>query len=287
MTLTGDEVPIELTAEVSYRISDLKQFVFSSSDPQTVVRSVAESSIRKTIATVSLEAVMTESRTDVETQVRQDISDALSRYGLGVEVTGVSLLDVHPPRPVVASYRQVADAIELHEQLINEAEAYYSQTVLSAAGENAIRRLSSSVDSDTKTTESTTGEIANWSLTDDLWAQITLETTDRPMELSGEAAAIIHRAHEHSAKRVASAAASVARFSSLVVQHAKHPLLTDMTLYSYAVVDALVGQAVTIIDPAVAGSQRLLLIDPDQFSTPTVLQPLMTPNDTFEEPPPE
>jgi P-type Cu+ transporter len=287
MTLTGDEVPIELTAEVSYRISNLQQFVFSSSDPQTVVRSVAESSIRKTIATVSLEAVMTESRTDVETQVRQDISDALSRYGLGVEVTGVSLLDVHPPRPVVASYRQVADAIELHEQLINEAEAYYSQTVLSAAGENAIRRLSRSVNSDTKIIQSTTGEIANWKLTDDLWAQITLETTDRPMELSGEAAAIIHRAHEHSAKRVASAAASVARFSSLVVQHAKHPILTDMTLYSYAVVDALVGQAVTIIDPAVAGRQRLLLIDPDEFSAPTVLQPLMTPNDTFEEPPPE
>lgn len=286
MTLTGDEVPVELTAEVSYRISNLQQFVFSSSDPQTVVRSVAESSIRKTIATVSLEAVMTESRTDVETQVRQDISDALSRYGLGVEVTGVSLLDVHPPRPVVASYRQVADAIELHEQLINEAEAYYSQTILSAAGEDAIRRLSRSVDSNTKTTESTTGEIADWSLTDDLWAEITLETTDRPMELSGEAAAIIHRAHEQSVKRVASAAASVARFSSLVVQHVKHPFLTDMTLYSYAVVDALAGQPVTIIDPSVAGRQRLLLIDPDQFSAPTVLQPLMTPNESFEEPPP-
>lgn len=287
MTLTGDEVPVELTAEVSYRISNLQQFVFSSSDPQTVVRSVAESSIRKTIATVSLEAVMTESRTEVEQKVQHDISAALSRYRLGVEVTGVSLLDVHPPRPVVASYRQVADAIELHEQLINEAEAYYSQTVLSAAGEDVIRRLSRSINTDTKTTESTTGEIANWKLTDDLWAKITLETTDRPMELSGEAAAIIHRAHEQSAKRVASAAASVARFSSLVVQHAKHPLLTDMTLYSYAVVDALAGQALTIIDPAVAGRQRLLLIDPDQFSTPTVLPPLLAPSETREEPPPE
>jgi P-type Cu+ transporter len=287
ITLTGDEVPVELTAEVSYRISDLQKFVFSSSDPQTVVRSVAESSIRKTIATVSLEAVMTESRTVVEQRVRQDISDALSRYDLGVEVTGVSLLDVHPPRPVVAAYRQVADAIELHEQLINEAETYYSQTVLSAAGEDAIRRLSSSVDSDRSTTESTTGEIANWTLTDELWAKITLETSDRPMELSGEAAAIIYRAHQQSTQRVASAAASVARFSSLVVQHARHPLLTDMTLYFAAVVDALAGQAVTIIDPTVAGRQRLLLIDPDQFSSPPVLSPLMAPSEPLEEPPPE
>lgn len=287
MTLTGDEVPVELTAEVSYRISNLQQFVFSSSDPQTLIRSVAESSIRKTIATVSLEAVMTESRIDVEHQVQQDISDALLRYGLGLEVTGVSLLDVHPPRPVVASYRQVADAIELHEQLINEAEAYYSQTVLSAAGEDAIRRLSNSVDLKNKSTESTTGEMADWRLTDELWMELTRESSEQPMELSGEAAAIIHRAHEQSAKRVASAAASVARFSSLVVQHAKHPLLTDMTLYSYAIVDTLAGQAVTIIDPAVAGHQRLLLFDPDQFSTPTVISPLMAPEDLHEEPPPE
>ena len=287
MTLTGDEVPVELTAEVSYRISNLQQFIFSSSDPQTVVRSVAESSIRKTIATVSLEAVMTESRTVVEQRVRQDISDALSHYDLGVEVTGVSLLDVHPPRPVVAAYRQVADAIELHEQLINEAEAYYSQTVLSAAGEGAIRRLSSSVDSKKRTTESTTGEIANWSLTDELWAELTRESPDQPMELSGEAAAIIHRAHQQSTQRVASAAASVARFSSLVIQHARHPLLTDMTLYFSAVVDALAGQTVTIIDPSVAGRQRLLLIDPDQFSAPSVLSPLMAPSEPLEEPPPE
>jgi len=287
ITLTGDEVPVELTAEVSYRISNLQQFVFSSSDPQTLIRSVAESSIRKTIATVSLEAVMTESRIDIEHQVRQDISDTLLRYGLGLEVTGVSLLDVHPPRPVVASYRQVADAIELHEQLVNEAEAYYSQTVLSAAGENAIRRLSNSVDLKNKSTKSTTGELADWRLTDELWLELTRESSEQPMELSGEAAAIIHRAHERSAKRVASAAASVARFSSLVVQHAKHPLLTDMTLYSYAIVDTLAGQAVTIIDPAVAGNQRLLLFDPDQFSTPTVISPLMAPEDPHEEPPPE
>ena len=282
MTLTGDEVPVELTAEVSYQINDLRKFVFSCSDAETLIRSVAESSIRRTIATVSLDTVMTESRPSIERRVWQDIADSLGRYGLGVEVAGVSLLDVHPPRPVVASYRQVADAVELHEQLINEAEAYYSQTVLSAAGKDAIRRLSSSVDSDESERQSTTGQIVNWRLTDELWADITREDVDRPMGLSGEAAAIIHRAHEQRTERVTSAAASVARFSSLVTQHASHPTLTGSALYFQAVVEALAGQSLTIIDPAVAGQQRLLLIDPEEFSTPTLLQPMMTPG---EEPP--
>jgi HflK protein len=287
MTLTGDEVPVELTAEVTYRISDLQDFVFSCSEPEVLIRSVAESAIRKTVATVSLDTVMTESRTLVERRVKRDIASALSRYAMGVEVSGVSLLDVHPPRPVVASYRQVADAIELHEQLINEAEAYYSQTVLSAAGERAIRRLSSSVESRVRNGESTTGEIADWSLTDELWLEITRQDADHAMELSGEAASIIHRANEQRTKRVTAAAASVARFNSLVTQHARHPLLTGTTLYFQAVTDALSGQALTIIDPAVAGQQRLLLIDPDKFSVPTVLQPMMAPSEAREGPLPE
>ena len=279
MTLTGDEVPVELTAEVTYRISDLRKFVFSCSDPEALIRTVAESSIRKTVATVSLDTVMTESRPTVESRVKRDVASALERYGLGVDVSGVSLLDVHPPRPVVASYRQVADAIELHEQLINEAEAYYAQTVLSAAGEKAIRRLSRSVDADRRAGESTTGERADWNLTDELWAELTRETDQQPMELSGEAASRIHRAHEQRTRRVTAAAASVARFSSLVTQHASHPLLTGTTLYFQAVTDALAGQALTIIDPAVAGKQRLLLIDPDDFSAPTFLQPLIDPGE--------
>ncbi|NQV28750.1 MAG: cation-translocating P-type ATPase family protein [Rhodopirellula sp.] len=292
MTLTGDEVPVELTAEFSYRISDLQQFVFSCSDPEALIRSVVESSIRKTVATVSLDTVMTESRTLVERRVKQDVATALDHYGLGVEVLGVSLLDVHPPRPVVDSYRQVADAIELHEQLINEAEAYYSQTVLSAAGEKAIRRLSSSVQQEERTGESTTGEIANWSLTDELWTAITREDAEQPMELSGEAAAILHRAHEQRTKRVTAAAASVARCSSLVTQHVSYPLLTGTTLYFQAVTDALASQTLTIIDPAVAGKQHLLLIDPTGFSAPTILQspllqPATTPSEEIEEPPPE
>lgn len=287
MTLTGDEVPVELTAEISYRIDDLRQFVFSSSDPESLIRSVAESAIRKTIATVSLNTVMTEARPTVEQRVQSDLTAALELYGLGVEVSGVSLLDVHPPRPVVASYRQVADAIELHEQLVNEAEAYYSQTVLSAAGETAIRRLSQSVDSARSETESTTGEIADWDLTDELWEAITLELPDNPMELSGEAAAIIHRANEARTKRVTAAVASVARFSSLVVQHVSHPGLTGTTLYLQATATALADRSVTIIDPAVAGQQRLLLIDPDQFSNPTFVQPLIEPDVSRETPPSE
>jgi hypothetical protein len=112
------------------------------------------------------------------------------------------------------------------------------------------------------------------------------------MELSGEAAAILHRAHEQRTKRVTAAAASVARFSSLVTQHVSYPLLTGTTLYFQAVTDALASQTLTIIDPAVAGKQHLLLIDPAMFSTPTLLQspllqPATTPSEEIEKPPPE
>ena len=279
VTLTGDEVPVELTAEVAYQISDLREFIFSSSDPTAVLQAIAESSIREVVARVSLDAVMTKARGDVERRVKTDVKATLERYGLGIQVTGISLLDVHPPRQVVASYRQVADAIELHEQLVNEAEAYYARTVLSAAGERAIRRLSDSVSDSPRTRESTTGSVTGWSLTDDLWTQVTRESGQQPMELSGEAAARLHRAHEERTRRVTGAEGSVARFNGLVDQHSRHPSLTGTSLYLQTVSDVLAGRKLTIVDPGVTGKQHMLLLDPDDFATPTFLQPMMAPDE--------
>lgn len=287
MTLTGDEVPVELNAEVSYRIQDLRQYVFASREPEALIRSVAESALRATVATVSLETVMTESRPEIERLVRHDLTETLSRYGLGIEICGFCLLDVHPPRPVVSSYRQVADSVELHEQLINEAETYYAETVLGAAGEAAIRRLSGSVDPTDSDDASTTGAISDWTMTDELWDAITRENADRSMELSGKAASIIHRAHEQRTKRVTAAAASVARYSSLLTQHVQHPFLTGTTLYLQTVTDALADQPLTIIDPEITGQQHLLLIDSEQFSSPAVLQPIISPRNSDETPAPQ
>jgi regulator of protease activity HflC (stomatin/prohibitin superfamily) len=140
--LAGDEVAVELTAEAHYRIRDLREYVEGTNDPVALLRAAAEGAVRQVVAARALDEILAERRADVETDCLTVLRAAVAPYRLGIAVTGFALLDVHPPTNVVAAYRDVANALEEHEQAINMAQAQYARMVLSTAGERAIRALS-------------------------------------------------------------------------------------------------------------------------------------------------
>jgi Cu+-exporting ATPase len=278
LMLTGEEMPVELTAEVQFRISNLREFAFASREPADLLRSVAESSLREVVAQISLNGTLTDARPQIESRCLKKIAAEAERYGIGVEVIGVSLLDVHPPRQVVPSYRQVADAIELQAQLKNEAEAYYARTVLSAAGEDAIRVLSDSVNANATGGESTTGAVTDWSLTNELWQKLIAETDDTSMRLSGEAASRLMIARQQATQKTTAATGSAARINSLVPLYLQRPSLTGQHLYWQAICRSLADRPLTVLDPGVTGRRHVLLVDPDEFSAPSILQPMLQPS---------
>ena len=142
LVLTGDEVLVEMTAEVQWRIADLRQYLFGSVRPAETLRTVAESVLREMAARQTLDGILTERRQAIEDEcLGAAPRPQLKPLGLGIEVTELTLLDVHPPRAVVSAYRDVADALEEQEERVNEAEAYYAGRLLRAAGERAVRML--------------------------------------------------------------------------------------------------------------------------------------------------
>lgn len=277
LMLTADEVPVELTAAIQYDISDARQYVYASGDPHQVLQALSESWIRQVVAGVSLNDVLTTARRDIENQTKTRLQKNIDEFGLGIRIVAVDLQDVHPPREVVLAYRQVADALELKEQLINEAEAYYARTVLSAAGESAIESMSAAGRVPGLGAPAV-GAISNWQLDDAAWARLIAETDDTPMVLSGEAAARILKARQDKFQKVNQSSGSADRVARLQAEHALDPFLTRTHLFWQTVQRALSGRPLTIVDPAAAGRQHLLLIDPDDFSSgtfipPTLLQP--------------
>ncbi|NOX55955.1 MAG: cation-translocating P-type ATPase family protein, partial [Planctomycetes bacterium] len=276
LTLTGEEVPVELTAEVHYRISTepkgLYKFLFGSSQPESTLRAIAESALREAAARVSLDAILTDQRARIEHECLEAIRRTAERYDLGLQVLTLDLLDIHPPRQVVPAYRQVADALEERAQLVNEAEAYYARKVLSAAGERAIRLLSDTVNRSTHLDTSTTGGVAEWKLTDPLWQQLTQESSDGTLLLSGEAAAKLLAARQARTQRVQKALGAAARFNSLLATYHEAPTLTGVQMYLRTIEESLSGRPLTILDPKVAGRQHLLLADPLFFGNVNAIQ---------------
>jgi Cu+-exporting ATPase len=285
LLLTAEEVPVELTAELTYRIRDLKQFTFGGTERvDDVLRAAAEGVLRDLAAQSTLDQLLTDRRASLERQSLVRTQKRIESYELGVEILDLQWLDVHPPKGVVPAYRQVADAQEDRELLINEAQAYADQILLGAVGEEALRRLNQSPRSpaarqNTVLPEPTGQEFhprtqSDWTLDDALWQQLMENQSTGTPVLSGNAAAVLNDARVSAARRRATAAASAGRLDRLLTEYRKSPKLTTQSLYWDAVVQALSDRPLAIVDPRAANRQHLWLRDlPPQMPLPPMPVP--------------
>jgi membrane protease subunit HflK len=266
LVLTGDEVLVEMTAEVQWRVADVRQFAFGSTRPAETLRTVAESVLREMAARQTLDGILTERRQAIEEECLTQLRQRIKPLGLGIDVTELTLLDVHPPLPAVSAYRDVADALEEKEQRVNEAEAYYAGRLLRAAGERAVSILSdAAADSRQRFDKTTAGGVSNWTLTDALWAKLNRATSDSELVLSGEAASVLLAAREAATQTTQAAGGQADRFRELLGAYRSQPDLTSRQLYWQAVTDSLSARAVTIVDPKAGGHKRLFLGSPDDL----------------------
>ncbi len=134
LMLAGDQNMIEVNATIHYRIARPDDYLFRQLDGEATVRTAAESVLRSVVAAHSLDDVLTAGRAHIQETVRRELQERLDRYGAGVGVLRVRLLDVHPSLEVVDAFRDVSGAFEEKVRVINEAEGYRNEQVALARG---------------------------------------------------------------------------------------------------------------------------------------------------------
>jgi Cu+-exporting ATPase len=134
LMLTGDQNMIELTATVHYVPERPDDFLFRQFDADATVRAAAESVIQGVTTSTSLDEVLTSRRREIEARAKDELQKRLTSYGAGVRVLEVKLEDVHPSIEVVDAFRQVSDAFEEKNRLINEAQGYQNEQLALAQG---------------------------------------------------------------------------------------------------------------------------------------------------------
>ena len=137
LMLTGDENIIDIDVAIFWRISDAASFLFNTANPETLVRAVAESSMREVIGRSPIQPVLGPLRGQIEADVLKQTQEILDRYKAGVEITQVQLQKVDPPAAVIESFRDVQRANTDAERMRNEAESYRNDIVPRARGEAA------------------------------------------------------------------------------------------------------------------------------------------------------
>lgn len=122
--LTGDDNLVDVQVSVRYVIADPREYLFGVEDARELIRASCESAMRQAVAGRRFEDLLIFERARLQAEVLQRVRERVARYGgLGVELTGLNILDLHPPREVLAAYYGVAEAMEMRDEKLHEARA--------------------------------------------------------------------------------------------------------------------------------------------------------------------
>jgi membrane protease subunit HflK len=141
LMLTGDNNIVELDFIVQYKVksgaSGPTDYLFNVADQQQAVRDAAEATMREVIGASKIDDALTEGKERIQVDAQRLMQAILDQYQAGIELTTVKLQDVDPPDAVSDAFKDVINAEQDKERLINEARGYSNDIVPKARGQAA------------------------------------------------------------------------------------------------------------------------------------------------------
>ena len=134
LMLTRDENMVDVKLAVQYKIANAQDYLFNVSNPELTLSHVVQSIIRQVVGDNTMDFVLTTGRDQVAQDVKMASQALINDYGLGIQITAVTMQDAQPPVQLKPAFDDVVKAREDEQRYINEARAYANDIVPKARG---------------------------------------------------------------------------------------------------------------------------------------------------------
>lgn len=134
--ITGDYNIVNVDFFVEYKISDPVQYLYSSNDPELILKNLIQSQVRNVVGSSTVDAVLTDGKENIQMQVRDLVTEILEEYDIGLSLVDVKIQDAEPPtQEVIEAFKSVETAKQQAETVINDAKAYQNGQLPKAQAE--------------------------------------------------------------------------------------------------------------------------------------------------------
>ena len=128
--ITGDYNIVNVDFFVEYRISDPVQYLYSSNDPELILKNLIQSQVRNVVGSSTVDAVLTDGKENIQMQVKDLVSQILAEYNIGLTLVDVRIQDAEAPtQEVIEAFKAVETAKQRAEAVINDAKAYQNAQI--------------------------------------------------------------------------------------------------------------------------------------------------------------
>jgi membrane protease subunit HflK len=128
--ITGDYNIVNVDFFVEYKISDPVQYLYSSNQPELILKNLIQSQVRNVVGSSSVDSVLTTGKENIQMQVRELVTEILAEYDIGLTLVDVRIQDSEPPtQAVIEAFKAVETAKQQAEAVVNEAKAYQNAKI--------------------------------------------------------------------------------------------------------------------------------------------------------------
>ena len=134
--ITGDYNIVNIDFFVEYKVSDPVAYLFSSTQPEEILRNLIQSQVRNVVGSSNVDAVLTDGKESIQMQVKDLVTQILETYNIGLTLVDVKIQDSEPPTvEVVEAFKAVETAKQQADTVVNDAKAYQNAELPKAQAE--------------------------------------------------------------------------------------------------------------------------------------------------------
>ena len=123
--ITGDYNIVNVDFFVEYKISDPVAYLYSSNDPEMILKNLIQSQVRNVVGSSAVDSVLTDGKENIQMQVKDLVAEILTEYEIGLTLVDVKIQDAEPPTAdVIEAFKAVETAKQRAETVVNDAKAY-------------------------------------------------------------------------------------------------------------------------------------------------------------------
>lgn len=126
--ITSDYNFIDVDFFVEYRIADPVKYLYTSEEPEAILKNVAQSCIRTVIASYKVDDVLTTGKSEIQSKIKEMIMNQIEEQDIGIQLVNITIQDSEPPtQEVMRAFKAVETAKQGKETALNNANKYRNE----------------------------------------------------------------------------------------------------------------------------------------------------------------
>lgn len=126
--ITSDYNFIDVDFFVEYRIDDPVKYLYTSQEPEGILKNISQSCIRTVIASYNVDDVLTTGKSEIQSRIKEMILKKIEEQDIGIQLVNITIQDSEPPtQEVMRAFKAVETAKQGKETALNNANKYRNE----------------------------------------------------------------------------------------------------------------------------------------------------------------